>query len=205
MREAYRRRSVVRRFYSLSPLVLLFAPTCFPTTCEDLNAILSPVPTWAVGLDAGLWGSDPGIGVRTQFLPANSAVGLSMGLSKHFPDYGSAYRGSLGAQVSVPSGGPLNLFGVAGPVWARTGFGGDEYVPPTGEFSDFGGGAFQDLGSSSQNAFGLYMGVGAAGNNPDSKWHPFAEVGYDLFFAGAETDNQLRLSGGLTYQLGGEN
>lgn len=194
------------RLYSLAPLLMMSMVDCgWVNPLEDCAAdiITSPVPTWAVGPEAGVLGSDIGAGIRARYIPANSTIGVEGNLTKYFPDAGSAYGASIGARLEVPSGGALRPYGFLGGTLLRTGYGGYEY--DEGSFDGLGGGAFrQDFGSSSQTAYGLRVGVGASGNNRESRWSPFGEVGYNLFLGGADFDNEVTLSGGVTYRFGAD-
>ena len=201
-----RRRVFSRlRLYSLAPLLMMSMVDCgWVNPFEDCAAdiITSPVPTWAAGPEASVLGSDFGAGIRARYIPANSTIGIEGSFSKYFPDAGSAYGASLGARLSVPSGGALRPYGFVGGTLLRTGYGGYEF--DESEFDGLGGGAFrQDFGSDSQTAYGLRFGIGASGGNPESRWSPFGEVGYNLYVAGAEFDNKATVSGGVTYRLGG--
>ena len=186
------------RLYSLAPILASAIWGC------PLRRVLSPFPTWTAGAEGGLLGSDFGIGLRSHYLPANSAIGITGGLQKYFPEAGSAYGGWVGARLDLDSGGALRPYGFAGATFLRSGYGGDDYEYDGSEFGP-GGGAFrQDFGGDSQTAYGVRLGVGVQGNNPASKWSPFAEVGYDIFMGGAEFDNKATLSGGISYRLGGD-
>lgn len=208
MPEVKRRRSGVRTFYSLAPLLLFLAPGCFNfAACDDPNVLFSPIRTIDFGPEAGVGRSngftDPALGIRVNYMPPLSPLGVSAGASKGFPDMGSAYNGFLAARLLLPRSGPVNFYGLAGGTVSRTSYGVDEYEIP-GDFETGGGSFRQGLSGGGQTAYGIRLGVGVEGNRADSKWHPFGEVGYDVFLGGADFANQFKLSGGVTYRLGGE-
>jgi len=209
-----RRPTAAKKLYSLLPVLLLAFPSC---ESNDILACISAAiggtksgsqSGWEAGATGtasnSTGGSQVGVGLRAHYLPGSTPLGLGMQLSKYFPEAGSAYGAWMGARLEIQSDGPVNWVGIAGPTLARSGYSPDGYEIPEGDFGDFGGGAPQQgVGLGSQNSYGLRLGVGATGNNPESKWRPFGEVGYDIFLGGADVENQLVFSGGVSYRLGG--
>ncbi len=199
-------RRVRRGLFAMLALLFVVLPACecVPADAGPLGLLVLPRceagPEVAVASADG--NTEPSIGARFNYRPGTSPLGLGVGIAKGFPDAGSSYSGWIGARYERPSEGSVNLFAEAGPTVSRFSYSTDEYEIP-GDFSELGGGAFQQgTGLGGQNSYGLRFGVGAVLNRPDSRWRPYGQVGYDLFFGGVEIDNHLRFSGGVTYRIG---
>ncbi len=131
-------------------------------------------------------------------LLSNPLVRYGGGLNYFFPDNGTALGGWFGGRYLLTPDAPLGVFGSASAVWSRASS--DSYTVP--EFSRVGG--FFQESSSSQNAFGIRPAIGAEYDaGPESRFVPFAEVGYDVFLVGDDFDNEVRLSAGGSLKVGG--
>lgn len=184
-----------------------YTPVPSPSFDELTRVQTAPSGTgMQVGPEASVVSADgsstAGAGVRCNCDTTTDNVAVTFGGTKYFPDAGSAYGAFVAARYTRPSDGAAKVYGLAGPVWSRSGYNVEEYEIPTGEF---GGGAFQQgFGGDSQNALGVRLGAGVEFDRTGSSWKPYGEVGYDAFVAGADFTNQFRFAAGLTYQLGGE-
>ena len=115
-----------------------YTPVPSPSFDELTRVQTAPSGTGLqVGPEASVVSADgsstAGAGVRCNCDTTADNVAVTFGGTKYFPEAGSAYGAFVAARYTRPSEGPAKVYGLAGPVWSRSGYSTPEYEIPTGE------------------------------------------------------------------------